>query len=86
VTGLIFESLTAVALKQHGGATHLARALHSVYDELAAEYPAEIEAFGPRPGLSIDPEDDEFARALVPLFEQLPVASQLNRYGGLRSR
>jgi len=69
---LSLSYLSALAAKEQGSPEHLAAALHSVFDELAARYPDELEALGPRSGLNMSRDDDAFARALVPLLESLP--------------
>jgi predicted RNA methylase len=53
----------------------LAKAIHSVYDELVAAFPEEFAAFGARTALALEPNDDTFALALVPLLSSLPAGS-----------
>jgi len=64
--------LAELAECRHGNPGRLAAALHDVHEELSSRFPEEIEAFGLRRGLNMDIDDDEFARALIPLLESLP--------------
>jgi predicted RNA methylase len=73
---LSLAGLRRIAQERFGDPGRLARALHAVFAELANEYTDEIESFGPRPALSLDLEDDEFAEAVVPLLDALPCSDE----------
>jgi type I restriction-modification system DNA methylase subunit len=67
-----------LAKTNHGNETRLALALHDVYREIAEQFPEEMLSFGSRNGLNISPDDDEFAAALLPLFDALPQTHDLD--------
>jgi hypothetical protein len=69
------EYLKRVAIQNCGDESRLASAMHSVYHELTDRFPDEMMAFGSRNGLNLSPDDDEFAAALLPLFDALPQAN-----------
>ncbi len=78
---LSMDYLRSLAVQRHGGSNRIAAAIHDVFTEIARKFPEEMEAFGPRPGLNMSPTDDEFALALVPLLEVLPVPDSANGNG-----
>lgn len=69
---LSIEHLQAIAERMHGSPSRLAAAMHTVFDDLGAQFPDEFGAFGPRRSLNIHADDDEFARAILPLLDALP--------------
>ena len=71
---LHYEYLRVVAKQRHGDEKRIAFAIHDVYRHLADQFPDEMMAFGSRNGLNMSPDDDEFACALLPLFDALPKA------------
>jgi len=72
---LSLDHLKAVAKKRHGSEGHIAAALHDIYREMSEQFPDEMMAFGSRNGLNMSSDDDEFAFALLPLFDALPHAT-----------
>ena len=74
--------LADVAAARLGDSSRLAGALHVVFDELRTRNKKSFVAFGHNPGLSIDPADDEFAQALLPVVESLPVGRTANGIWG----
>ena len=67
--------LQDVAHNHAGDACRVALALHRVFEEMAAQFPKEMSAFGSRSSLRIREDDDDFVLALLPLLQQLPTES-----------
>lgn len=72
---LSLRYLVEIAKRNYGDEGRLASAIHDVYHELAERFPDEIMSFGSRQGLNLSTDDDEFAVALLPLLEALPIAN-----------
>ncbi len=70
---LSFDYLHELAQDLLGDSSRTAAALHAVFAELSSKDRESFSAFGSQSALSIDPHDDEFARALVPVLEAMPV-------------
>lgn len=70
---LSIDYLSQLAADRLGDPTRVAGALHAVFAELEAKDPASLSVFGPTPRLQIDAGDDEFATALLPVVESLPI-------------
>lgn len=72
------SGLAALAEQVTGDASRTAAALHYVFSELTEAYPDEFSAFGLNPRLNLPDDDDEFANALIPVLESLPVHEMTN--------
>ena len=70
---LSLDYLRELAQDLSGDSSRTAGALHAVFKELSSKDGESFSAFGNQFALTIDPDDDEFARALVPVVEALPV-------------
>jgi type I restriction-modification system DNA methylase subunit len=72
------KHLTALARSNHGNAGRVAAAIHDVFNEMVASFPADFEAFGPHRSLNLPVDDDEFALAIIPLLEAIPSTDMAN--------
>lgn len=66
------EALEETAFRETGDRTRLAAALHATFEDIANRFPREMAGFGAKPTLNLQPDDDEFAAATLPLLEALP--------------